>query len=179
MTATPTVRTWAAGEIFTASNVNTFVSNVLAFLMTPPLLQCRQIVAQSIASASSPGTALTFTAEDVDSTTTMHSTSTNTSRGVALYPGWYQLSGGCGFAANATGARGGIWNINGSALNGGNTLVPTTASGGCWVPYRTIFGFCNVTDFVELFATQTSGGALNTSATNTEQPLMAMKWESN
>lgn len=178
MTALPTVRTWSAGEIFTATNVNTFVSNVLSFLMQPPAVQTRQTVAQSIANGSSPGTALTLTAEDLDSLTTMHSTSTNTSRHIAQYPGWYQQSGGCGFASNATGARGGIGNVNGSPLNGTSTLLPTNPTTGIWIPFRTFFAFYNVSDYFEFMATQTSGAALNTSATNTEQPMVSMKWES-
>lgn len=177
MTATPTIHTFAAGEVATAANINLF-GTAINFAFAPPILSIRQTAAQSIANGSSPGTALTYDTEDVDSSG-MHSTVTNTSRATAVYPGWYEFGGGTGFASNATGARGGIGNVNGSPVNGTNTLTPANPASGVWVPYRMILIFLNVGDYFEWKATQTSGGALNTSATNTEQPTMVGMWRSN
>ena len=161
MTAVPAPRTWVTGEVVTAAEMNTNISDVLTFALAPPILQARQIVSQSIANSTSPGTAVTYTAEDVDSSG-MHSNVTNTSRATAVYPGYYRFSGGIPYVANATGQRGGYATVNGSALNGSNTLLNTTAANAIYVPLRTILAYLSVGDYFEWLATQNSGGALNT-----------------
>ena len=176
MTATPTYHVFVAGEVATAANINSF-GTVLAFLKQPPILQVRQTVAQSIANGIGAGTALTFTTEDVDSSG-MHSNSSNTSRATAVYPGWYRFSGGAGFAANATGARGGYAAVNGTLLNGTSTVLPATAAGVGVVALRSVLVFLNAADYFEWLAVQSSGAALNTSVGGSEQPGMTATWES-
>ena len=60
--------------------------------------------------------ALTFTTEDVDSSG-MHSTSSNTSRATAVYPGWYLHSGQSSYVFNSTGIRADWWAVNAAIAN--------------------------------------------------------------
>src|SRR5690348_4800830 len=114
MTATPTVHTFAAGEIATAANINLF-GTAINFLMARPILEIRQTTNQSVSSSSTPTTPITYTTEDAD-TSGMHSTSSNTSRATAVYPGWYSFSGNVAFVANSTGSRGLAGAVNGTVL---------------------------------------------------------------
>jgi hypothetical protein len=178
VTAVPLPRTWAAGEVISSSRLNVNISDVLTFLSNPPIVECNQTVAQSYATGSTPSVGLTFTTEVVDSSG-MHSTSVNTSRFVAVYPGWYEWTGGVGFVANATGSRGADWATNGAQVNGSFVWLPCTTSGFAATPARTKKIFLNATDYVELWAGQTSGGTLNTSVVNIEQSSVSGKWISN
>jgi hypothetical protein len=174
MTATPVPHVFIAGEVATAANVNTF-GTAINFLKTPPIFEANQTVAQSFSSASTPTTGLTVTTEVVDSANG-HSTSTNTSRYVAVYPGWYEAGGGIAFAANATGSRGCDWAVNGAALNGTHAWLPANGSGYTAVPARVKKLFLNATDYVEEWGSQTSGAGLNTSVASVEQPSFSLKW---
>jgi hypothetical protein len=180
MTAVPVPRTWAAGEVISASRLNTNVSDVLTFLSAPPVVEMSQSVAQSIATGSSPvsGNAATFTSEDYDSSG-MHSTSVNTTRCTAVYPGLYLANGGAAWAANVTGARGGDWAVNGTALNGSYSWLPANASGFTSTPMRGKLLFLSVGDYLELWLSQTSGAGLNTSVGSIERPHISLKWVSN
>lgn len=141
-----------------------------------PLCQLRQTVTQSIASSSTT-TALTFSTEDVD-THNAHSTSTNTSRFTAPITGWYKLSGGVSFAANATGRRACWWNKNGAQVSGSQVTVPAVANGTVTVvPARSmVVQLTAGTDYVELIPFQDSGSTLGTSATPGEQPTMTVEF---
>lgn len=176
MTAVPATRTWVAGEVVTAAHFNTNIRDVFNFLLARPILKARQTAAQSI--ANNTHTALTFGAETVDSSG-MHSTSSNTSRATAVYPGWYSADGGFSFAGNVTGARGSYWGVNATPLDGSNVLITATLATAMQNSARGDMPFLNVSDYLELFTYQSSGGALNTSVTAQEQPSMVVRWESN
>ena len=177
MTAVPVPRTWAAGEVITSSRLNVNISDVLTFLSNPPITQVRQTSVQSLTSGSQ--SVLLFDAEDVDSSG-MHSTSSNTGRATAVYPGWYQFSGGVGIATNATGRRGFRFMTNGTTVVPGSPVMYFPASAGqTEVAGRTVLIFLNVGDYVEAQAFQDSGGALNTTVIAPDQPAMTCKWVSN
>jgi hypothetical protein len=180
MTAVPVPRTWAAGEVITSSRLNANISDVLTFLSAPPVVEMSQTVVQSTANGSTPvsGNAATFTTEDFDSSG-MHSTSVNTSRCTAVYPGLYLANGGAAFAANVTGSRGGAWAVNGTLLSGGYSWLPANGSGFTSIPMRGKLLFLGVGDYLELWLAQTSGGALNTSAASLERSHISLKWVSN
>lgn len=178
MATVPTTRTWVAGEIVTAAYMNNTIRDVDNWLLAPAICKVRQTVAQSLTTSGTPA-AITFDAEDVDSTG-MHSTVTNISRITAVYPGWYWVGGGISYAINATGVRTTAWRINGAATPDGNTLRPGFATFSAQMPARASLYFLNVGDYLELFATQTSGGALSTAVANTgEQPNASVVWASN
>lgn len=178
MTATPVVHVFVPFEVATAANVNQF-GTVINFLKTPPIFEANQTVAQSLANGSAPvsGNAITFTTEVVDSANG-HSTSVNTSRYTAQYPGWYELGGGIATVANATGSRGCDWAVTGAAVNGTHAWLPANGSGYTAVPARACKKvFMNAsTDYVEMWGSQTSGAGLNTSVVGIEQSNMSVKW---
>lgn len=159
------------------SEFNTGVRDVLRFLLAKPIAQLKQIVAQSLTTAT--WTSITFTSEVVDTDpdgTGGHSTSVNTSRWTARYPGWAWLGGGVGFAASATGQRACRWAVNGSAVDGSSTFGPPGASFETAVPARGMFVFLAEGDYVELQAWQGSGGALLTIATGEHSCSMGVGW---
>jgi len=160
----PPVR--AAGSRVTAGIYGSDVTDDVNFLTNVPLFQGYQSAAQSI-----PNTSLTAIAIDttVTDTYTGHSNVTNNSRYTCQTgtPGWYLVIVSLGLAANATGSRLIEIHKNGAAIKlfqsgtdcshtditaafQGITLVQLAAG-----------------DYVEGYAYQTSGGALNTVPTNT------------
>lgn len=174
MTAVPTVPAWASGVVPVEKLQQ--LSAVETFLLSPPIAVLLQSVAQSLTSATF--TSLTLDVETVDSAGG-HDTVTNTSRYTAVYPGWYEVGGGTGYAANVTGRRGARWAVNGTAINGSGVLIPTNSSGTTQVPARTIQVYLNVGDYVELQGYQDSGGALNTAVSTDQQSCMSIRWVSN
>lgn len=175
MATVPVTRTWVAGEVVTAAYMNNNITAVLGWLLAPAIVQLRQIVAQSLPDGAF--TALTFTAEDVDSTG-MHSTSVNTTRATSVYPGWYYFSASSSTAANGTGRRGGQWAVNGTTLNAASTLVPPHTAA-VVIPSKGLLIFLNVGDYVEYKAYQNSTAALSTLVTSQEQSNMTGFWVSN
>lgn len=178
MATVPATRVWVAGEVVTDAFMNNNISAVLNFLLAPPIYRGRQTSAQSLTSGTF--TAITQDTEDVD-TAGGHSTVSNTSRYTAVYAGWYDVAGGVGFAFNATGNRALDLRVNGTMLNGTQSNIATlTASSSTAQPVTADeLVFLNVSDYVELFAFQSSGGALNTAVTTDQQSRMNVRWRSN
>jgi hypothetical protein len=166
--------------VVTSSEMNTYVRDPIRFALNPPRAQLRQTVLQAV--ANSTFVPITFDVEDLDqdpSGTGGHSTSVNTSRFTAVYAGWYFIGGAIGFAANVTGQRVAAWSVNGSILFAGQSLVQATGALGNKTNGRGMLVYLNVTDYLELQAFQTSGGALNSNVATGEQSSMAVVWESN
>ena len=172
-----TMPTFTAGQPVLASDLAT-LSAALTFIHNPPIAQLRQDTAQALGTS---GTffAITFDAEVVDSANG-HSTSTNPSRYVAQYAGYYEISGGVAFVANATGSRFVEIAVNGSALGGGTASAPASAGIGLWLAARDTKVFLNVGDYVELWGRQDSGGSLNTdTGSGPGKSSMTVEWVSN
>lgn len=164
-------------DAVTASSTFNQFRDAIRFLQDPPLAYLRQTVAQSLTSGAF--VAVNFDAEDFDSDVDNvggHSTSVDTSRFTARYAGWYQLGGGPGFSANATGVRLSYWAVNTAVVNGSEVLVPTTSGFSHCHGSRVIPVYLDINDFVELYVFQNSGGALNTSVTAQEQSSAYIKW---
>jgi hypothetical protein len=117
-------------------------------------------------------TALTFNSERYD-TDSIHSTSANTSRLTCTRAGKYVIVGHVAFASNATGLRTVSIRLNGSAtIIAAQNAVPISGD-------ETIFSIATiydlaVGDYVELYAYQSSGGALNVTAPGPYSPEFAM-----
>lgn len=178
MTWTGTVPTLYAGFVPDADDFTTMV-DALTFLSSPPRMQARQTVAQSL--TSGVFSAITCTTEDYDQdpngTSTQHDTVTNPSRFTALFSGRYTLSGAVGFAASATGRRLTKWQVNGVDVNGSGLAIPATAASVGKIPAVTIDVLLAVGDYVELLGAQESGGALNTAVGGaTDQSFMKVLW---
>lgn len=160
MATLPAFRTWVAGEIVTAAFMNTNIRDPGNFFLSWPVFEGRQTAGQSIPNGTP--TALLFDAEDID-TDNGHSTSVNTSRYTPVTAGRFQISGGFTFVANATGVRNcDLWK-NGASINAGSASYPANGANIARYPVRTMTMTANgTTDFFELAAFQSSGGALLT-----------------
>lgn len=164
-------------EVTTSSKWNQF-RDAIRFLQSPPLAQLRQTSAQSL--TNSTATAIQFQTEDVDTDIDGvggHDSGLNT-RYTARYPGWYSVSGGIGYNANAAGQRGVEWSINGVLVNGCGALLDATAANSTRLPGRAIQVYLALGDYLEAYGFQSSGGALSTAVTTVEQPCMTVRWVS-
>jgi hypothetical protein len=169
----PSPRTFAVSEVEVASYLNS-IRDALLFLLNPPIGQFYQSAAQSVPNAG--WTSLTFDLTDRD-TYGGHSNVTNNSRYTAIVAGVYELTGGGGFATNATGTRDVAWAKNGVLLSAPGATGTSNAVTGLQsaVDVPTLQIFLNVGDYVELQAFQSSGGNLNT-ATGQYGCLMGVKF---
>jgi hypothetical protein len=110
-------------------------------------------------------TATTFQAEDFD-TDGFHDNSTNTSRFTVPSGkgGKYLVSGTIGYGHNATGARAAYLYKNGAVWNYSSQLATVVQSPyGILVPISFVITLV-ATDYIEIFAWQTSGGSLDVTA---------------
>jgi hypothetical protein len=130
--------------------------------------------------ANNTNTAITFDSESFD-TDGFHSTSSNTSRVTipAGKAGYYLITGTLSWAANATGGRWCYLRKNGSMVSA--IAVPYAMQGssasGVWTAgaFSHIGNFA-VSDYIELFAEQGSGGALNINGGNVEGCVMQVQF---
>jgi hypothetical protein len=153
----PIPRTASVAEIETGGYGNA-TRDALSFLLNPPLLRVAQSAVQSL--ATGVWTSITFDATVID-TYGMHSNSTNNTRAVAIVPGWYWPSGVVAFAANSTSTRGARFAVNGTPVQGSAQFGPPTATGSLAYAAVSLPLFLNAGDYVELQASQATGGALN------------------
>lgn len=162
MPAVPTVPTWAAGQRVYASQL-TSLGSVAAFsTANKPIAVLTQATPQLL--TNNTAAAITFDASTVDNTSG-HSNTVNPSRWTASYPGWYRVRGQVTFAASATNDRSVQIYKNGTAVSTQWNVAPS--AGASFAPGRETEGlvFLNgTTDYVEIWALQNSGGALNTFA---------------
>lgn len=164
MATVPTILTPAVGNKNTVANYLTYIRDVTTFWLNRPV--CRVYNSAAISAATS-GTyvLLTWDTEEVDSDT-MHGAST--SRLIATTAGRYLVQGLVSFAANATGLRSVAIRKNAAGVIGGGTGLETLTmlSVGAGTATTIPFSFTILlaaTDYLEVFANQTSGGALNIS----------------
>ncbi|GIG57403.1 hypothetical protein Lfu02_17750 [Longispora fulva] len=155
----PTLRTWTAGEVVTAAQLNANVRDTGNFLLAPPLASLKQNTAQPFASAS--WTAFTFDGLDFDRENG-HSITTNNSRYTAKTAGWHLVIGTGYWPSNAAGGR-----QVGLRINGGNIfakqVVPTVGAGGFNLALTTsAITYLAVGDYIELLGYHTVGANLNT-----------------
>jgi hypothetical protein len=157
------VPTWAQevpGNFVTSALWNANVYNNGTFLTNPPLFAAYQSAAQSI--ANSTLTAIAMDTSVVDSYGG-HSNVTNNSRYTAQVAGWYFVIAQVGFAANASGNRLIEMHKNGGStlnLGQGVGLAPTTSNNSANQVCALVQ--LMVSDYIEAYTYQTSGGALNT-----------------
>lgn len=182
MPAVPTAPTFADSVPLPSSSLNQ-LRDMLNFLASPPIAELRQIVVQTL--TTGVGAAVTFTSEGVDTDvdgTGGHSTSSNTSRYTARYPGWYQVSGVVAFAGNVTGRRICWWTINGVSANATQLGFGPIATGDQEIPARTAHVYLAAGDYLELIAYQESGGNLDTlvaGSNNVASSAASVRWVKN
>lgn len=167
-----TPKTWTAGEIVTAANMNQQVRDNISFLANPPA--CRVYNNANISTTSGASAlALTFNSERYD-TDGMHSTSVNTDRITINTAGLYVITADVWFASNATGRRAAFVNLNGivtitglviSATNGDDTDMNLATT------YKLAAG-----DYLQVLVQQNSGGALNVRGVGNVSPEFSATW---
>lgn len=175
MATVPVEITWVTGQVVTAAQLNANVRDAVNFLLSPPICQVRQTVAQSI--PNNTNTAVLLDAEDIDNDG-MHSTITNTSRLTAATTGRYAVGGGGTFASNTTGVRLASYAVNGTEVPGTRVIAaPVGSSTQTDMADRAMSVFLNAGDYLEMLLYQNSGGALNTSVSPaSEDPLLLARW---
>lgn len=170
------VPVWATnnvpGGFDTAALMNT-VGNNGAFLTNVPHFQGYQASAQSI-----PNTSLTVIAIDTTAVDTYggHSNVTNNSRYTVQTggAGWYRVTVSLGFVASGSGSRLIEIHKNGAVIKMMQAGTDCTGVAINAAIQCTVYVPLAVGDYVEGFAYQTSGGALNTSPAQTG---MTAVWE--
>lgn len=118
---------------------------------------------------------LTLNSERWDSDT-IHSTSTNTSRLTCNTAGKYLITANVAYDINATGYRVTRILLNGVTEIARDMRMPVTASDYTACIVTTIQDL-TVTDYIEVQAYQTSGGALNVQSVGNYSPELSMVWE--
>ncbi len=133
------------------------VRDNLEFLIDPPACSVYNSAAVSLANGAA--TVLGADSENYDNDS-MHSTVTNTSRVTAQTAGRYLVIASVRFDANATGNRQIDFYINGVLLTGG-VILGNAGSTNSTVLNLSKAAVLAAGDYVEVSATQRSGGALN------------------
>jgi hypothetical protein len=154
-------------HVLTAGGISQWVKeNALALV---PAARVYHSTNQSI--ANNTGVALAFNTESFD-TDTIHDTVTNNSRLTCKTAGKYLITGTIEWAANATGIRQAILQVNGTTQPGideriGTATYPVTTT------VVTLYDLA-VNDYVELLGYQDSGGALNALTDGIRAPVFEM-----
>lgn len=154
MGTVPTARTFVAGETETAAYLNS-VSQAVNFILDPPRCRAYPSAATSVANVTYVAIPLDTEVYDTDN---IHATTNNT-RFTCQTAGLYLVVAQMAFATSSAGVRLLQVRLNGSANPVVSVeLVPTTMT-------TSIQGVgevqMNVGDYIELYAYQSSGGALN------------------
>jgi hypothetical protein len=158
----PSLPSRASGLRLTSTVWKADITDVGNFFANPPIFISVQTAAQSI--PDSTVTAIAMNNTSIDSYVG-HSDTVNNTRYTATAAGWYLLIGSVSYAVNATGNRIAEFRKNGaaSAVALGQGAHPTTDTSNNPTPRASSIIYMNGTsDYVELYAYQTSGGALNT-----------------
>ena len=156
----------AVGTSIASGTFGALTAAALAFLLNPPRVCAYQSAASAFA-VSGTFYAVGFDAESWD-TDTMHSTASNTSRLVATTSGLYVLEAQIAFAANATGVRSIDVRKNAAGNPASGSLVYSARASAVSGVVTTVTADVDVQmaagDYLEIFAAQTSGASLNSSA---------------
>lgn len=164
----PAYPTFVAGENPTAAKLNS-IKAAGDFWGLTPRCYAYQAAAQSLATGATP--VILFDAEVYDivqsGDTQSHDLVSNTSRLVVRTSGKYEITGQIQIAASAAGTRAVQVRLNAAGNSAAGTLITTNqqspvtgiSTSVSMVPVEVPL---TAGDYLEMFATQTSGGALNT-----------------
>lgn len=175
--ALTTPHAWSAGDDATSTNLQTVTDAVTQLQGGTPSVSGTPLdffigyrsATQSISSGSA--TAVDLTATDLIDCAGGHDPTSNPSRYVGKVAGWLRVTYTVGFAANATGRRLIDIRLNGSGLaTVGASACDNDPSGTqtCILTVTATVPVNGSTDYVEVYATQTSGGALNVASARAE-----------
>lgn len=170
-----TPSTFVAGNVLTASQLNTNLRDNIAWIATDS--PAARAYKSSAFSHTSTGNALSITldSERFDNAA-VHDTSSNTSRMTipASSGGKYLCGGSVEFAANATGHRVLSMYVNATTYTATQT-VPAISGSVVTIAICTVWSFA-AADYAEMQAFQNSGGNLNVNATSSYSPEFWVQW---
>ena len=168
----PTITTFTAGAVLTATQMNN-MKDVADFWALTPRCSVYQSSVTSISNSAASWTVVAFQAEVFDvvqsGDSPMHDNVTNNSRIVIRTAGKYEIAGQVQFASNSTGYRAVSVRLNAAGSGSGGTLLAQTnvdasSTTVVSVPLPAVEVDLSVGDYIEAFGQQNSGGALNTVA---------------
>lgn len=157
-----TPKTWSVNEVVTAANMNTHLRDNMAWVATD-MPHCRALRA-AVQTLGTSGTAevIAFSDADAFDVGAMHNPASNNSRITVPSGGGGVYFIGCQgtFAANSTGERRLQIRLNGTTniFENRHQSVANALPMQVWGFYALVAG-----DFVEILATQVSGGSLDIS----------------
>ena len=166
-------KTWASGNVLTASDMNTYVRDNTLYLyaQSGSSPTCRVYNNAAISIPNNSTTALTFNSERWDNDD-MHSTASNTSRLTCVTPGIYSVYGNIRFASNNNGNRIIAVRKNGSVVWANHRAMAIQGSNHPLSIATQID--LDTGDYVELLAFQSSGAALNIDSEDALSPEFGM-----
>ncbi len=169
MTTVPSLATVTVGQLLTAAGWNDDVVDEAQYNYgqgSNPRPECQVYSAANI-SVTTSGTArlMTFDTDQYD-TAAMHNPSSNPSRITMPVDGLYEVKAYVKFAADATGYRLLSVRLNSAGAIGSGTGLVTHGVGNAGATVdasisRSFTDIFTAGDYIEIFATQASGGALN------------------
>jgi hypothetical protein len=182
MATIPTTRTWVAGNVVTAAQMNSDVRDLGNLVLSGKPLTVMYNSAAFTLTASGTTYQMTYDTETIDRDGN-HSTSVNTDRWTCQTAGYYMFTHSTlPFAAQTTaaGTRDCWWQFTpfgGSSANTGyyNSVVAVNAQAMYLTPPTAVL-YCAVGDYVQLNVRQSSGGSLNITSTTTTRPQMSVYW---
>jgi hypothetical protein len=163
----------STGGVVTETIWDAMVSNFLHLGGSKGTIGCRLFHSPAQATTNVTATVLVYAFERFD-TDTMHDSATNPGRITFNTAGVYAVGGETEYDANATGQRYLTIRLNGTTPIASQYMQ--AATGGVHrINVMTFYRFA-VTDYIELLATQSSGGTLNTNSTpNTSNEFWAIR----
>jgi hypothetical protein len=168
----PVSATKNAGDLITGALWNAGPAASNTFLTTVPIAMVYQANVQSFASGFT-AVAMDTTILDTDG---QHSNSVNNSRVTCQVAGWYSVSGAVGFSTNSSTSRGAVLYKNGSSITQATGNI-AAASNVLHVATAGEFLIqLAVGDYVELYAFQNTGAALN-SAVSGYSSYLYVRWD--
>lgn len=182
MGTVPTNYTWTNGEIPDFKTMNTRLSDMVTFLMSPPMVRLRRTGAYNIATSLTAPIPWDFV--EYESPLYNMWDATNPTRLKPSVPGWYVGSAGVSWDNNSNGYRECDIRKNNSSTDrvlrsktdawtdSSNTVV---SRGHLFLEY-----FNGTTDYIEVCAWQNTGSALAINVSTYEQmPEVSLRWFAN
>ena len=168
-------RTWTSGEVVSAANLNTYISQNLDALATPPFCDVYATAPGSTSGTANTQTAISFDSEIAD-TATMHNPVSNPTRVTVPIDGLYHVEAGAIVQSAATNFyfRGFI-TLNGSA--------PTSLYPCAWVPVGATYVSLTESRYIRATANQyfeffvlASNASVPIVNNNNLRPFMQVRW---
>ena len=166
----PTITTFTAGAVLTAPQMNN-LKDVADFWALTPRAYVYQSSVTSVANSAATWTLLPMQAEVFDivqsGDSPMHDTTTDPSRIYIRTTGKYEINGQVQIVLNSAGYRAAQVRLNAAGSGSGGTqlalnVVDASSAALVSLPIPTVEVSLTAGDYVELFAQQNSGTALNT-----------------